>query len=216
MYYSKLLNQVCEGVLVHPVTRETYGGTDFCDLGKLAELQAVPLTESDGVIPDNPVLSGALITVADDGLTATRTKTWRSKTQNELDVEYAAALAAAGARVNAVRDTLLESLTVTLDGNPFDADNDGRENLNGVLTAISLGIPVGDLVLWRDSTNVNRSLTHVELVTLGGMMLQAVQQVYGRSWQIKDELLPGYTTAQLQALDESALAALFQDSSSSE
>lgn len=198
-FYSTVCQQKVSGLdtLTHPVTRERYGGTDWQDAAKLAEVGAIPLTYDAGELPENPVLTGTLIVVADDGLSAREVAQWRSKTADELAAEYSAALATAKADVNTARDQRLEALTVTLDGLTFDADNDGRTNLNGVLTAISLGIPVGTTILWRDSANVNQALTPTQLVTLGGMMLAAVQQVYEKSWEIKDNLLPTLSTEEL-------------------
>jgi hypothetical protein len=209
MYYSKLCAAVCEGVLTHPVTGEKYGGTDFTNIGKLEELQAIPLTYDSGIVPENPVPTGTLIVVADDGLSAQRVQQWRSKTQTELDNEFSVAWTALRDRVNTVRETLLANLTVELNGVSYDADADGRANLTGVLLAIASGISVGDSVIWRDSNNVNQELTVDELKMLGGLMVAAVQQVYVKSWYIKDGILPALTT--LEQVNAFSLEDAFAD-----
>lgn len=205
-YYSPLFGELNPGSrVVHPVTGEVYGGSDWDNPGKRAECEAVPLTESDGDVPENPVLTGTSIALAGDGLSYVKTKQWRSKSQSELDGEYAVALSAASNRVNDARAELLESLTVIMDGNCYDADDVGRKNINGVLTALASGITIGDTLLWRDSSNVNRELSYEQLVTLGGLMLLEVQVLFEKSWVIKDEVLGSLSTSELLCFD--ALAA---------
>jgi hypothetical protein len=196
-------------VLIHPVTGESYGGTDWLNDSKLAEIGAVPLTDDDGDIPENPVQTGTTIVVTEDCLSAKKIKQWRSKTQTELDNEFSAAWGALRDRVNTVRDTLLANLTVELNGVFYDADADGRANLTGVLLAIASGISVGDSVVWRDSNNVNQELTVDELKMLGGLMVAAVQQVYMKSWYIKDAVLPALTT--LEQVNALSLEDAFAD-----
>jgi len=209
-YYSPLFGEINPGSrVVHPTTGEVYGGTDWSNPEKLAECQALPMTEDAGDVPENPVQIGSEITLAVDELSYIKTKQWRSKTQSELDGEHATALSGALARVNAAREQLLESLTVEMGGMVFDADDTGRKNISGVLTALASGISIGDSLLWRDSYNVNRELSLEQLVMLGGLMLLAVQQLFEKSWVIKDEVLGSVTselsTSELNAFD--ALAA---------
>jgi hypothetical protein len=50
MFYSKLANKILTGRVVHPITGEVYGGTDFDNPSKLAELEAEPITVE--TVPD--------------------------------------------------------------------------------------------------------------------------------------------------------------------
>jgi hypothetical protein len=213
-FYSSLFGEITPNSrVVHPETGEMYGGTDWSNPAKLAECEALPLIEDEGDVPENPVLTGASISLSGDELSYVKTKQWRSKTQNELDSEYAAALAAVSTRVNDTREQLLEALVVEVDGMFFEANETGRKNINGVLTALTCSIPVGETLLWRDASNISRELTQTQLVMLGGAMLLAVQQLFEKSWQIKDEVLPLLTTSELTSFD--ALAAFNEEISSS-
>ncbi len=206
MYYSKLISQVCEGVLVHPLTGETYGGTDFLNEGKLVELEAVPLLNGEGEMPENPVQTGISIVLAEDGHSATRVKLWRSKTPEELVAEFASAKAALLARVNEVRAALLENLTVSVEGQTYDADTVTRFNLLGSLFALMNGIPVpADNGPWRTTDNQNIELTVDQFKVLGGLMKTKAEQIYGASWQIKDVTIAAMTTlAEVQSFDVGA------------
>jgi len=213
-FYSPLFGEITSSSrVVHPETGEIYGGTDWDNPDKRAECQALPMTEDAGDVPENPVQTGTEITLAVDGLSYVKTKQWRSKTQGELDNEHVTALDVASTRINEAREQLLESLIVEVDGMSFEADEKGRKNINGVLTALSCGIPIGDTLTWRDASNINRDLTQTQLVMLGGAMLLAVQQLFEKSWQIKDEVLPLLTTSELISFD--ALAAFNEEISSS-
>jgi hypothetical protein len=68
----------------HHVTGEVYGGADYDDAKKLAQIGAIPLTASDGTKPAKPVFTGEAVSVAGDGKSAMLVKQWRSKTAGEL------------------------------------------------------------------------------------------------------------------------------------
>lgn len=194
MYYSKRFSAICEGVLIDPVTSEQFGGTDFVNQGKLAELDAVPLVDSVGDVPANPVQTGILISLAEDGMSAIRTKLWRSKTQAELDNEFSAAKDKARKNVNDVRTNLLETLVVEMDGYVFDADTVTRFNLLGIVFSMLNGISDPISGLWRTTDNQNVVLTLEQFKTLGGLMKTAAEQLYGISWQLKDVVIESWVS----------------------
>jgi hypothetical protein len=189
--------------LTHPTTGEKYGGTDWLNDSKCAEIGAIPLTDDDGDIPENPVQTGTTIVVAEDGLSATKTTTWRSKTQAELDSDYDAALDAARSATIAERTRRLETLTVTLDETVYCADSLARNNIASLLTALNSGISPPNPYPWRDANEMNVLLSHEKLVELGALMLSAAELLFQTSWQIRDEILPGLTTSELSAFNPS-------------
>ena len=85
-----IIRSATQRVVVNGVT---YGGTDYDDAAKLAEMGAVPVVDADGEVPANPVQTGETVVVADG--VATVTKTWRSKTAEELAAEAVAVAQAA-------------------------------------------------------------------------------------------------------------------------
>lgn len=91
MYYSKICASLCQGVLTHPETGVVYGGTDFSTSAKLAELQAVPVTEASA--GSGPVLESAVVALDEGGESATLTRTWREQNAAEVAADAKAALA---------------------------------------------------------------------------------------------------------------------------
>lgn len=80
--YSKLCSALCQGILVHPTTGEKYGGTDFLNPIKLAELNAVSVIEVDTGSGD--ILNSISVVLNEDGESATLTRNWREKTEFEI------------------------------------------------------------------------------------------------------------------------------------
>lgn len=202
---------------VHPVTGIVYGGTDYDDAGKLSEIGAVALRlvapapgleifdrviEDDIVNPGGktfrPVMLRVQLPAA--GLDAA---TWEivddpahpgDKLKRPLTttpwVISAADLASKREDGNTELVRRLAALTVTMDGNVYEADPQSRGNLTAIVTAINAGIPVGDTA-WRDANDVMWLLKPLKLIELAGLMLTAVSAVYGKSWELKDTTLPG-------------------------
>jgi hypothetical protein len=204
-FYSTVCQQevTSDTVLTHPTTGEKYGGTDWLNDSKCAEIGAVPLTDDDGEIPENPVQTGTTIVVAEDCLSAKKIKQWRSKTEDELSAEFYAALDAARSSTIAERTRRLETLTVTLDETVYCADSLARTNIASMLTAMNSGISPPNPYPWRDANETNVLLSHEKLVELGALMLSATELLFQTSWQIRDEILPGLTTAELLAFNPS-------------
>jgi len=200
-FYSKLAAQIVEAetVITHPLTGEKYGGTDFQNSEKLAEIMACPLTIES--VPEDKVATAWTIIDGESGEKIMR------PTLTDLSAPSESDIAVMHERINTERLARLEGLTayIEIDGVqvPFDADQKGRENLNGVLTAITLSIPVGETVLRRDSNNVNHALSQAQLIALGAAMLLATQAVFIKSWYIKDTVLPSLTPLQFKNFDVS-------------
>lgn len=198
---------------VHPVTGEVYGGADYNDAAKIEQIGAVPLrflTPAEGlsvaewVVEDDlqnpggkqyrPVmlrieqpaagLDAATWEIVDDpahpGDLLKRPATTTPWVITAADREDKAAA------VNAERTRRLSALTVTMDGNVYEADLQSRGNLTSLVAAINAGIPVGDEVAWRDANDVIRLLKPSKLIELAGLMLAAVSAIYGKSWTLKD------------------------------
>jgi hypothetical protein len=69
----------------HPQTGEIYGGTDYDDPTKLAEIGAIPLTSVHEDHDNSDIENGTTITVSEDGLSATQTYKYRARTTEEND-----------------------------------------------------------------------------------------------------------------------------------
>ena len=173
---------------VHPQTGEIYGGTDYDDPTKLAEIGAVPITVE-------PVPAGCRATswaaVQENGV-------WVYRPTVEADPTIRSGLRDA---VNAERARRKEALTVTVDGWTFDADDESRANIIGILSAISAGVPIPFPQEWRDAGNVTRELTQTQLVTLAAAMMGAVKGLYDASWLLKDVTIPALTDGACATFD---------------
>ena len=176
---------------IHPTTNEVYGGTDYGNADKLAEIGAVPLTIE-------PVAEGYRAT---DWTAVEESGAWFYRPTVEADPAARDALLAA---VNVEREQRKEDLTVTADGMVFDADEKSRSNIMGVVSAISAGIPITFPIDWRDSANVTQSLTQVQLVTIAAAMMAAVSKLYSKSWTLKDTTIPGLTDSEVGTFNVAA------------
>lgn len=78
--------------LTHPVTGEKYGGTDWTNDAKLAEVDTVPMEIVDANDSTGRVLSSEVVTLNEAQTAATLTRTWRDKTDAEVDEEVKGAL----------------------------------------------------------------------------------------------------------------------------
>jgi hypothetical protein len=172
----------------HPQTGEVYGGTDYDNADKLAEIGAVPITV-ETVAAGYRAISWAAI--QEEGA-------WIYRPTVEVDPDVRAALLAA---VNEERERRKQTLLVTVDGMTFDADDESRSNVTGVLSAVSAGVPVPFPVDWRDAANNTQSLTQAQLVTLAATMMAAVTALYDKSWVLKDVAIPALTDAQVGSFD---------------
>jgi hypothetical protein len=88
------------------------------------------------------------------------------------------------AQVNRIRAVKL-STPVSYMGHPFDADAEAIGNINGVLAAVGVGIPLPAGFSWRAADNTNVPMTAQQLVGLAGSFLVYRSKCYGASWAIK-------------------------------
>jgi len=105
--------------------------------------------------------------------------------------------------VNQERDRRLGALVVIVDGVPFDGDPRSRENLVGLLSANSAGVPVPWPMDWRCADNVVRPLSQAGAVAVSAAVLVAIQGIYAVSWYLKDSVIPALSDAEVQAFDVS-------------
>lgn len=206
----------------HPVTEIVYGGTDYDNPVKLAEIGAVPLrvltpaagleivewvVEDDSENPGGKQYRPVMLRV-EQPAAGFDAATWEvvddvanpgDKLRRPLTTTPWAITAAdredKNALVDAERLRRLNILKVTASGVTFEADPSSRINLTTVVAAIAGGATVPNPFPWRDAGNVVRNLTHVQLLELSRLMLIAVRDMFQKSWTLKDTTLPAITDA---------------------
>jgi hypothetical protein len=174
---------------IHPVTGIVYGGTDYDNPVKLAEIGAVPLRVEQPTEGFDAATWEIVDDVAHPGDKLKRPLTTTSWIITVTDRTVKNTL------VDLERTRRLNQLTVTTSGVTFEADPSSRINLTTVIAAIAGGAVVPNPFPWRDAGNVVRNLTHVQLLELSRLMLIAVRDVFQKSWTLKDTTLPAITDA---------------------
>jgi hypothetical protein len=207
---------------IHPDTGIVYGGTDYGDPAKLAEIGAVPLraltptegleivewvVEDDSENPGGKQYRPVMLRVEQpaEGFDA---ETWEivddvanpgDKLRRPLTTTPWVITAADRVDKNTLvvleRTRRLDLLTVTANSVTFEADPSSRINLTTVVAAIAGGAAVPNPFPWRDAGDVVRNLTHAQLLELSRVMLIAVRDVFQKSWALKDTTLPAITDA---------------------
>jgi hypothetical protein len=89
-FYASVTGQVIRDKatkVVHPTTGQVYGGTDFDDNAKCAQIGAWPVTTESDPQPENPVCLGEELVLNTQLQTAALIMRWRSKTVEELAEE---------------------------------------------------------------------------------------------------------------------------------
>ena len=109
----------------------------------------------------------------------------------------------ARASVNTERQRRFDRLTVTLDHVTYDADEGSRANLMGLVSATREGVPIPWPISMRCTDNITRPLTLENARQLLALMFLAVQEVYQKSWHLKDEVIPSLGMDDLLAFDAS-------------
>ena len=216
---------------IHPQTGEVYGGSDYADAAKIAEIGAVPLrivpavggleifghaVEDDELTPGGKKYRPIQIRV-EAAATGFDAATWETvdDPNNPGDrlkrpltttpwVISADDLAAKKALVNSERTKRLDAMTVTNNGWIFQAGPSSRANITGVMAAISAGLPVADPFIWRDADDVDRLLTHAQLIALAGTMFVEAEIVYTKSWLMKDALTAIVSATDFRAFNVAA------------
>jgi len=163
---------------IHPQTGEVYGGTDYDNPAKLAEIGAVPLR----IEQPEEGFDALTWEIVDDpenpGCKLQRPATTTPWTITDTDRSLKAA------SVIQERTRRLELLIVIYGELPIVADNRAITNLTSIVSAMTAGVPIGESFPWPDSAGVVHILTPAQLVELGGMMLAATLPLYTKSWEM--------------------------------
>ena len=207
---------------VHPGTGIVYGGTDYDDAGKIAEIGAVALRLVaptpgleifDRVVEDDELNPGAkkyrpvMLRVQQpaagfdavaweivDDIANPGDKLRRPLTTTAWVISISDR-SDKNNLVDAERTRRLGILTVTAGGVLFDADPSSRISLATVIANIAAGAVVPNPFKWRDAANINRNLTPAQLIELSRVMMIAVRDLFDKSWTLKDTTLPAITDA---------------------
>ena len=183
---------------IHPDTGIVYGGTDYSDPAKLAEIGAVPLRIEQ---PDTGFDAETWEIVDDPAHPGDKLKRPATTTP------WAITAADLAAKVNAViqeRTRRLELLTVSYLGWTIVADPKAIANLTSIVAAKTAGVPIGESFPWPDASGAVQMLTPAQLVELGGVMLQATLPLYQKSWALNAALEEITDPVAFRALDVSA------------
>lgn len=89
--------------------------------------------------------------------------------------------------INDYRDLILKS-GMTWNNIKWDTNEISRQNINGIVTGITIGLPIPEPILWRDYNNITRQLSKNELIELAGSLLFFVQTCYEISWYHKNNI----------------------------
>jgi len=179
----------------HPTTGEVYGGTDYDNADKLAELGAVPLrTEEAGVgfdvdtweVVDDPDNIGGKLRRP---LTTTA---WTITTQD---------LAAKKEQIDEELARRIEETTVVYNGWTFQAKDRSITSITRVVSAITAGVPVEDPFGWRDADDVIHPLTHVQLIELAATMFATINPIFNKSFALKDTVTALNSAIDFRAFD---------------
>lgn len=88
------------------------------------------------------------------------------------------------AKVNALRAIKLAQ-PVTYMGHQFDSDHEAIMNVNGIVAAIGVGIPLPEGFTWRSADNADVPMSSAQLVGLAAAMLAYRSACYSKSWALK-------------------------------
>ena len=183
---------------IHPVTREVYGGTDYQNPAKLAEIGAVQLYVQQ---PDPGFDAETWEIIDDPAHPGDKLK------QPATTTPWAITPADLAAKVNTVvqeRTRRLELLTVSYNGWTILADSKAIANLTSVVAAMTAGVPIGEAFPWPDSIGAVQMLTPTQLVELGGVMLAATLPLYTKSWTLNGTLAAITDVVVFRAVDVTA------------
>ena len=89
--------------------------------------------------------------------------------------------------VNTYRDIILNG-GVLFNGSRFDSDDRGRQNLTGIVSAITSGIILPEGFTWRDSDNVEHPMDEADLLSFSATMITFINTTYAVSWVHKSAI----------------------------
>jgi hypothetical protein len=216
---------------IHPVTGEVYGGADYSDPAKIAQIGAVPLrvlaptaglkvvewvVENDSENAGGKSLRPVMLYVQqpDPGFDAA---TWEivddpahpgdKLKRPATTTPWTITAADLAAKVNAViqeRTRRLELLTASYNDWTILADSRAISNLTSIVSAMTAGVPIGETFPWPDTSGNVQMLTPAQLVELGGVMLAATLPLYQKSWALNAALAEITDPVAFRELDVSA------------
>lgn len=77
---------------------------------------------------------------------------------------------------------------VEYNGNRFDTDDRSRSNVIGVALQIQAGGELPDSFTWRSTDNIDVPFAAADVIALGLLIGQSVQQTYAWSWAVKAQI----------------------------
>lgn len=94
----------------------------------------------------------------------------------------------------AKRNEITQACNVAIDsgfehnGRPYDSDSRSRQNITGLATALTAGVPLPEGFTWRDAGNNDVPMGPQDVIALGAAAIQHVQACYATSWDLKAQL----------------------------
>lgn len=89
--------------------------------------------------------------------------------------------------INEIRDSKKLTEGADYNGDIFDVDDISQNNIIGKIVSSSL-LPEETVFLYRSKTNKNHSFTKEELAGLGIAIGNKVEEIYKKSWELKEEV----------------------------
>jgi hypothetical protein len=94
---------------------------------------------------------------------------------------------------------------VTFNGWEFDTDTVSINNITSAVAFIKsapdAGLTPPTTISWRDATNVDRDLTVVQLISLGAVVFQRIQEAHFKARQLKDLIATCVSKEEVMAVD---------------
>jgi hypothetical protein len=94
---------------------------------------------------------------------------------------------------------------VTFNGWDFDTDTVSINNITAAVAFIKsapdAGLTPPATISWRDATNVDRDLTVVQLISLGAVVFQRIQEAHFKARQLKDLIATCISKEEVMAID---------------
>ena len=128
-------------------------------------------------------------------------KTIRPETENEI---LSKVIEERQRHINRARDKYISS-GVTFNGWEFDTDTVSINNITSAVAFIKsapdAGLTPPATISWRDATNVDRDLTVVQLIGLGAVVFQRIQEAHFKARQLKDLIATCTSKEEVMAID---------------
>ena len=116
---------------------------------------------------------------------------FRSVSQSRYQEKLVKEKSARQRYINFKRDSYITS-GVTFNGWAFDSDSRSIDNITAAVAFIKsapdAGLTPPSTISWRDANNVDRDLTVAQLIGLGAVVFQRVQEAHFKARQLKDTI----------------------------